>query len=163
MAVGVLATWYRKKTGTGYGQLVKKQLLQMLQGTTEQKIGDFWATAMDSVKIEQQGLQPLQPYLQKINAITDVKSLVATAAELKRIGSSTLFSDYVTQDDKNSDVMSYKLAQGGIGLPEREYYFKNDSATSNIRKRYIQYITKVLTMSGEDSTKAVADAKNILA
>src|SRR5215217_1352662 len=133
------------------------------QGTTEQKIGDFWATAMDSVKIEQQGLQPLQPYLQKINAITDVKSLVATAAELKRIGSSTLFSDYVTQDDKNSDVMSYKLAQGGIGLPEREYYFKNDSATVNIRKKYVQYITKVLSMSGEDSTKAVADAKNILA
>ncbi|HYK55296.1 MAG TPA: M13 family metallopeptidase N-terminal domain-containing protein, partial [Flavisolibacter sp.] len=132
------------------------------KGSAEQKIGDFWTTAMDSAKIEQLGLKPLQPYLNKINAITDVKSLVATVAELKKIGSSTLFSDYVTQDDKNSEVMSYKLFQGGIGLPEREYYFKQDSATKNIRNEYVKYITKVLTLSGEDSTKAAAGAQQIL-
>ena len=132
------------------------------QGTAQQKIGDFWATGMDSAKIEQQGLKPLQPYFDKINAITDVKSLVATVADLKKIGSSTLFSDYVTQDDKNSEVMTYKLWQGGIGLPEREYYFKNDSATQNIRGEYVKYITKVLTMSGDDSVKGAVSAKNIL-
>jgi putative endopeptidase len=133
------------------------------QGTVQQKIGDFWATGMDSTKIEQQGLKPLQPYFDKINSITDIKSLVATVADLKKIGSSTLFSDYVTQDDKNSDVMTYKLWQGGIGLPEREYYFKNDSATQNIRSEYVKYITKMLTMSGDDSVKAETFAKNILA
>ncbi len=133
------------------------------QGTAQQKIGDFWLTAMDSAKIEQQGLSPLQPYLDKINSITDVNSLVATVAELKTIGSSTLFRDYATQDDKKSDVMIYKLSQGGIGLPEREYYFRNDSATVNIRNEYVKYITKILTLSGEDSTKAGASAKNILA
>jgi putative endopeptidase len=132
-------------------------------GTAQQKIGDFWATGMDSVKIESQGLIPLQPYFNKINAITDFKSLVATVAELKNIGSYTLFSDYVTQDDKNSEVMSFKLWQGGIGLPEREYYFKTDSATQNIRSEYVKYITKILTMSGDDSLKASAAAKNILA
>ena len=78
----------------------------------------------DSTKIESDELKPLQPWLDKINAITDAKSLVTTVAELKQIGSSTLFSDFVTQDDKNSEVMTYKLWQGGIGLPEREYYFK---------------------------------------
>jgi putative endopeptidase len=133
------------------------------QGSTEQKIGDYWSTAMDSTKIEQQGLQPLKPYLDKINAINDIKTLVATVADLKKIGSSTLFNDYVAQDDKNSDVMSYKLVQGGIGLPEREYYFKTDSATSNIRSQYVNYITRTLVMAGEDSAKATADAKNILA
>ena len=160
----------------GIGNLVIEENLKRLReisekaatanaakGSSEQKIGNFWAAAMDSTKIEQQGLQPLQSYLDKINKITDVKSLVATVAELKKIGSSTLFSNYVTQDDKNSDVMSFKLTQGGIGLPEREYYFKNDSATINIRNEYIKYITKVLSMSGEDSTKAAGDAKNILA
>lgn len=131
-------------------------------GTAEQKIGDFWATGMDSAKIEQQGLTPLQPYLDKINSITDVKSLVVTSAELRKIGSYTLFSDYVAQDDKNSEVMGYKLWQGGIGLPEREYYFKNDSATQKIRNEYVKYITKILTMSGDDSTKAAIAAKNIL-
>lgn len=131
-------------------------------GSTEQKIGDYWSTAMDSTKIEQLGLQPLKPYFDKINAINDIKSLVATVADLKKIGSSTLFKDYVAQDDKNSEVMSYKLVQGGIGLPEREYYFKTDSATSNIRSQYVNYITRTLIMAGEDSTKATADAKSIL-
>src|SRR5215203_3488550 len=133
------------------------------EGSTEQKIGDFWTSGMDSVKIEQQGLTPLKAYLDQINAITDMKSLISTTAALKKIGSSTLFSDYVTQDDKNSELMSYKLAQGGIGLPERQYYFKTDSTTANIRKEYVKYIVKVLTMSGEDSMKASTAAKNILA
>ncbi|HWJ90599.1 MAG TPA: M13 family metallopeptidase [Flavisolibacter sp.] len=159
----------------GIGNLVIEENLRRLRaisekadsahaakGTTEQKIGDFWATAMDSVKIEQQGLAPLQPYLDKIAAITDIKSLVTAVAELKRIGSSTLFSDFVTQDDKNSEVMTYKFWQGGLGLPEREYYFKDDPATVNIRKQYLNYITKVLTMSGEDSVKAAKEAKDIL-
>jgi putative endopeptidase len=162
--------------GWGIGNLVIEENLKRLRtisekadsahaakGTPEQKIGDFWATAMDSVKIEQQGLQPLQPYLDKINAVTDTKSLIATVAELKRIGSSTLFRDYVTQDDKNSEMMTYKFSQGGLGLPEREYYFKNDTATLNIRKQYARYITKVLTMSGEDSTRAAKEASDILA
>ena len=132
------------------------------QGSNEQKIGDFWSTAMDSARIEQQGLQPLQPYLDKINSITDVNSLIAVSAELKQIGSSTLFADFVAQDDKNSDLMAYKLWQGGLGLPEREYYFKNDSATANIRNEYLNYITRILSYAGEDSAKAATQAKDIL-
>jgi len=133
------------------------------KGTVEQKIGDFWATAMDSAKIEQQGLQPLKPYLDEIAAIKDATSLIATVAELKRIGASPLFRDYILQDDKNSEVMAYRLNQGGIGLPEREYYFKTDSATEKIRTAYIKHIAKVLTMSGEDSVSANKSAQNILA
>lgn len=133
------------------------------EGSSEQKIGDFWSVAMDSAKIEQAGIKPLQPYLDKINAIIDINSLITTSAEMRTIGSYTLFSNYVGQDDKNSDVMAYKLWQGGLGLPEREYYFKNDSATKNIRNEYLKYITQILTLSGEDSTKAAKAAKDILA
>jgi putative endopeptidase len=160
----------------GIGNLVFEENLKRLReisesaakssakkGSNEQKIGDFWATAMDSAKIEADGLKPLQPYLDKVNAITDVKSLVSTVAELKKYGSSTLFSDFVSQDDKNSDVMTYKLWQGGIGLPEREYYFKDDSTTKNIRSEYLKYITKILTMSGDDEASANKAASNILA
>jgi putative endopeptidase len=160
----------------GIGNLVIEENLKRLRaisekadsadvpkGSSEQKIGDFWATAMDSARIEQQGLQPLQPYLDKINNIKDVPSLIATSAELKRIGSGTLFSDFVTQDDKNSEVMTYKLWQGGLGLPEREYYFKTDKTTVDIRNQYKEYITKMLTLSGEDSAKAAKAASNILA
>jgi putative endopeptidase len=166
---GDLSSW-------GIGQLVNEENLTRLReisekaakanaakGTTDQKIGDFWSTAMDSAKIESLGLKPLQPQFDKINAITDTKSLLATIAEFKRLGSSTLFSDFVSQDDKKSDVMAYKLWQGGIGLPEREYYFKTDSATINIRKQYQAYIGKMLSMAGEDTAVASAAAKSILA
>lgn len=133
------------------------------KGTSDQKIRDFWNTAMDSAKVEALGLKPLQPEFDKINAITDIKSLVNVVAALKKIGSYTLFRDGVTQDSKNSAVMTYILWQGGIGLPEREYYFKNDSATIVIRNEYVKYIGKMLTMSGEDSTKAKTDANDIMA
>ena len=132
------------------------------EGSSNQMIGDFWSTAMDTLKIEKEGLNPIKPLLEKINAIKDVNSLVATVAELKKIGSSTLFDDGVGQDAKHSDVMAYQLSQGGIGLPEREYYFKNDSTTINIRNQYQQYITTILTMSGEKEADATTAAKNIL-
>jgi len=133
------------------------------KGSNEQKIGDFWSSGMDSANIEEDGLKHLQPYLDKINSIKDVRSLVAVVSEFKKLGSHTLFSDFITQDDKNSDVMTYKLWQGGIGLPEREYYFKVDTATKNIRDEYVKYITTMLTMAGDDSTAAKKTASDILA
>ena len=133
------------------------------KGTADQKIGDFWKTAMDSSKIEEQGLKPLQQFFDKINEVTDVKSLLTIVAGLKKIGSSTLFNDFINQDSKNSEVMTYTLWQGGISLGQREYYFRNDSTTINIRNEYVKYIAKVLTLSGQNSSSANADAKNILA
>jgi len=159
----------------GIGQLVNEENLKRLkelsenaakanakEGSSDQKIGDFWSTAMDSSKIENDGLKPLQPYFDKIASIADLKSLTSVCAEFKRMGSGTLFSDFPTQDDKNSDVMTYKLWQGGIGLPEREYYFKADSATINIRNQYVKYIADVLSMAGDDSSSSLNAAKSIL-
>ncbi|MBK6379922.1 MAG: M13 family metallopeptidase [Chitinophagaceae bacterium] len=165
-----------EQSSWGIGNLVIEENLKRLKeisekaaaanpakGSNDQKIGDFWSMAMDSAKIEADGLKPIQPLLDKVNAITDVKSLVNTVSDLKKIGSNTLFSDYVYQDAKKSDAMSYNLSQGGLGLPEREYYFKTDSATINIRNEYVKYITQILTMAGEDATVAATAAKNILA
>lgn len=132
------------------------------KGSNDQKIGDFWTTAMDSAKIEAQGLKPIEPLLNKINAVTDINSLLATVAELKQLGSSTLFSDYISQDAKKSDEMSYSLWQGGLGLPEREYYFKSDSATVAIRAAYLNHIAKMLSMSGADTATAGKAAADIL-
>ncbi len=101
--------------------------------------------------------------MDKVNAISDAKTLVSTVAELKKAGSSTLFADFVTQDDKNSEVMTYKLWQGGIGLPEREFYFKTDSDMVKIRGKYVEYITTMLTLAGDNADAAGTAAKNILA
>ena len=165
-----------EQSSWGIGNLVIEENLKRLReisekaaaanaakGSNDQKIGDFWSMAMDSTKIEADGLKPIQPLLDKINAVTDVKSLVNTVSEFKKIGSNTLFSDYVYQDAKKSDVMAYNLTQGGLGLPEREYYFKMDTATINIRNEYVKYMAKILTMAGEDATVAETAAKNILA
>ncbi len=133
------------------------------QNSPEQQIGDFWNSAMDSVKIEQEGFAPLQTYLDKVNTIKDVPSLIDVVTQLKKIGSSTLFQDFVTIDPKRSDKMAYMFFQGGLGLPEREYYFKTDSSNVNIRSAYVKYIVKMLTMVGEDSASALKEAKDILA
>lgn len=132
------------------------------KGSAAQKIGDFWSTAMDSAKVEQQGTQYLKPYFDQINAITDVASLINVISELNKIGVSALFSNYVVQDDKNSEVMTFRMDQGGLGLPEREYYFNTDSSTTNIRNAYLLHIAKLLVLQGADSVAAAKSATNIL-
>ena len=165
-----------EQSSWGIGNLVIEENLKRLReisekaaasnaakGSGDQKIGDFWSMAMDSAKIEADGLKPIQPLLDKLNAVTDTKGLITVVSDFKKIGSNTLFGEYVGQDAKKSDVMAYNLFQGGLGLPEREYYFKTDSATINIRNEYVKYISKILTMAGEDATVAATTAKNILA
>ncbi|MBP6021971.1 M13 family metallopeptidase [Ferruginibacter sp.] len=165
-----------EQSSWGIGNLVIEENLKRLReisekaaasnaakGSGDQKIGDFWSMAMDSAKIEADGLKPIQPLLDKLNAVTDTKGLITVVSDFKKIGSNTLFGEYVGQDAKKSDVMAYNLFQGGLGLPEREYYFKTDSATTNIRNEYVKYISKILTMAGEDAAAAATTAKNILA
>lgn len=133
------------------------------QGTADQKIGDFWKTAMDSAKTEQLGITPIQPYLDQINAIANVPALQKTMAGLAIIGVSGPIAFDVSQDAKNSSVYALQMWQTGLGLPDRDYYFKTDASTKNIREAYVKHIAKMLALLGEDTTQAAADAKAILA
>ncbi len=132
------------------------------KGSASQKIGDFWLTAMDTIKIEKEGIKPLQPYLDKISAVKDTKSILAVFAELDQIGVKGPVNFGVGQDAKNSELNSLQMWQTGIGLPEREYYFKSDSSTMNIRTAYLKNIINTLVMIGDDSAKAKKAADNIL-
>lgn len=164
------------ESGWGLFQVIPNETLQRLKdineeaaktnaakGSAEQKISDFWKAAMDSAKIEQQGTQPLKPYLDKIDAINDVATLQRTIAELDKMGVNTAFGLYVGQDPKISSVEALQMYQSGIGLPEREFYFKTDTTSVNIRNAYVQHMATMLTMIGGDSVKAFSSAKNILA
>ncbi len=133
------------------------------QGTADQKIGDFWKTAMDSAKIEQLGIQPIQPYLDKINAITDVPALQKTMADLAVIGVDGPISFSVSQDAKNSSMYALQMWQTGLGLPDRDYYFKTDASTKNIREAYVKHIAKTLSLLGEDTMQSAKDANAIMA
>ncbi len=159
--------------GWGIGNMVQEEIYERLQkintaaetqkaapGTTTQKIGDFWFSAMDTLSIEKQGLQPLQPDLQKINAVQSVNDLIGVAAEFHRKGINVLFGDYVGQDDKNSEQIAYQLGQGGLGMPNRDYYFNTDERTLGVKKAYQQYMHSSLQRLVNDSNAAakIADA-----
>ncbi len=119
-------------------------------GSNKQKIGDFYFTGMDTSKIEEQSISPVQPELDKINSIKTKKDLFETAAMLHREGvGSILFGMFVAQDNKNSEKEALYLWQGGLGLPNREYYFRNDTRTENIRAEYKKHIVKMSDLLGK--------------
>ncbi len=127
------------------------------EGTAKQKIGDFYFTGMDSVSIEKTGLDPLKPELDKIGSINSKKDLFETVALLQREGVNVMFGIFVDQDMKNSELYSMYLWQAGLGLPNREYYFRDDARTDNIRREYKAYVAKALGLLGEDKSSADAD------
>ena len=131
-------------------------------GSAAQKIGNFWQAAMDTMKIEAAGTTPLNTYINKIESINDTKSLLSVLAELDQIGVNGPIQFFVAQDAKQSDLNALQLWQTGIGLPEREYYFKNDSSTLNIRTAYVKNITQTLMLIDEDSLIAAKAATDIL-
>jgi len=151
----------------GIGDLVKEEIYIRLKnindkaiaekaapGTSSQKIGDFWFSAMDTISIDKQALQPIQPDLDKINAITSIKDIIVLTAAFHTRGIEPLFTDYIGQDAKNSEVIAYQLWQGGLGMPNREYYFNTDARTLAVRKAYQEYITKTFQQLGKDSAMA---------
>ncbi|MBS1746489.1 MAG: M13 family metallopeptidase [Bacteroidetes bacterium] len=132
------------------------------EGSAEQKIGDFWKAANDTDKIEKSGIQPLQPYLAKIDSIHDIASLQNTMAQLDVIGVGGAIAMFVGQDAKNSSIQNLQLYQTGLGLPEREFYFKQDSTSITIRNAYKKNIASILMLLGVDSMNARKSAEDIL-
>ena len=130
-------------------------------GTSTQKIGDFYFSGMDTVDIEKQGLAPLKPELDKIDAIKDINGLLDEFAHLKTIGVRTPIGAYVGQDAKNSSKMMLQLDQSGIGLPNRDYYFNKDEHSVAIRTDYQQKHLPVLfkLMGMTDAAAAGATTK----
>ncbi len=118
-----------------------------------QKLGDFYATCMDEAKAENP--QPLKDELKKVDAIKDGNSLASTVAALQMEGVAAFFDFDSDQDFKDSTQMIGEVNQGGIGLPDRDYYFKDDEKTASIRKLYVAHIGKMFTLAGlKDKTPA---------
>ncbi|EHQ29355.1 M13 family metallopeptidase [Mucilaginibacter paludis] len=134
------------------------------KGTSTQKIGDFYYSGMDSLNIDKQGVTAINEPLNKIEQIKDIKGLLDVTAYLSTIGARAFVGTYVGQDDKNSSKMMLQLGQTGLGLPNREYYFKTDARTSKIRTDYAgQYMPKMFKLSGLSDEQAQAAAKSVFA
>ena len=132
------------------------------KGSNEQKIGDFYASGMDTLSIEKAGLKPLAATLSKIEAITDVPTLMNTIGYLHTIGSGPAFSFYVGQDDKISSKNALFFGQGGLGLGDRDYYFNTDTEAVKIRTEYVKHLEAMLLLMGDDVAKAKNAATSIM-
>ena len=132
------------------------------KGSNEQKVGDFWASAMDSAGIEQKGFSPLQGDMQRIAAIASLNDVLHEVTTEYNMGVGAMFSFYANQDDKNSEQIVAHFDQGGLGLPNKDYYTKKDSATVNIRNAYVKYIAKIFTLAGDDSVNAQKEAASVM-
>ena len=162
------------ESGWGLGNLVEEEIYNRLKkvnedagaqqaaaGTITQKIGDFWYSGMDSAGIEQQGLAPLKAGLDEIRAIGSKEDLTKVGADMHLKGIRVFFADYVNQDDKNSAAMALDLNQGGLGMPNRDYYFNTDARTIAVRKAYQQFLFQTFEELGADSGAAVKKSKAV--
>lgn len=133
------------------------------KGSVAQRVGDFYASGMDEAAVEREGLNPLQPLLAEIRALAAPKDLVGLIARLQRGGISAGFGFGVTEDDKDSTAMIARFSQGGLGLPERDYYFRAGENSDGIRAAYVAHVTRMFTLAGDDAATAKAAADTIMA
>jgi len=126
-------------------------------------LGDFYASCMDSAAAEKAGAAPLRPRLARIDAITDQAGLQRELARLRSEGVTAAFNFSSTQDSKNSTSVIGGAAQGGLGLPDRDYYTKTDSGSAVIRKNYVAHMRKMFQLAGETEDQAEADSKKVMA
>jgi len=173
-------TWYKKTeippSETGWGSFYtlfdenQRHLRQILEqvsgqqndkGSKEQKVGDLYASGMDTAAIDKQGYEPVKPLLAKINNLKDYKQLIDFSAASFKDGDGFLLGFNVGPDDKNSNKNLVQFTQSGLGLPDRDYYFKTDAPSKAIIEGYKKYIAKLFTLTGVDAATAQKHAEDI--
>lgn len=133
------------------------------EGTPSQQIGDFFFSGMDTASIETAALEPLKAELDLIQKATTKDDVISLVAKMQKNGASPLYAMYVAQDLKNSDKNRLYISQGGLGLPDRDYYFNNDARTKNIRDEYLKHLRHMLNFVVKDSNKAKSQAQAVFA
>jgi putative endopeptidase len=132
------------------------------KGTAAHMVGDFYHSGMDEAAIEAAGAKPIAPQLERIKAINSRQDLIDVLAEQTRMGMNPLYTFFVDQDARNTLRYIPQLAQGGIGLPDRDYYVKTDAKTVKIREQYLAHVEKMFTLLGETPKQAKADAATVM-
>lgn len=133
---------------------------QLVEGSSEQKVASLYANFMDEKSIEALGIQPIQAEITNVDALKSKKDIAQLAAHFSRIGVTSPFDVGIDQDMKNSTEMVAMLGQSGLGLPDRDYYLKNDAKFKKIRSQYLKYIEKTLSLAGDK--QAAQHAQGIL-
>ncbi len=161
----------------GIGKLVQEDLYSKLRAISEaaaarqdaapgsdaQKIGDFWATAMDVERAERLGMTPLAEQFARIDAIHDTAAAIDAAFALQPIGVDAFFDFGIEQDEKRSEVLAIHLSQGGLGLPDRDYYFNTEEGTVKARREYVAHLERTFRLLGAAPAAASVSATQVMA
>ena len=128
-----------------------------------QKVGDFYASGMNEKAVETAKAQPLSDELKRIDALKERGDVLKAIAHLHSIGMTALFRFGANQDAKNSEMVIGQAFQGGLALPDRDYYTKDDAGSKKIRDQYVEHMTKMFALLGESKDQAAEHAKKVLA
>ena len=147
---------------------ILRDLLEKAQGpgqhsAIQKKVGDYYAACMDEATVEKKGTAPLQPEMQRIAAIKSKQEIIPQVATMHRNGIPALFSFYPMPDMHDSSLTIANLDQGGITLPDRDYYLKDDPKSVETRQKYQEHVQKVFELAGDKPDVAAAEAKTVLA
>lgn len=127
-------------------------------GSIEQKLGDFYASGMDTITINNRGYEPIKPILARIDSISDVTSLIKFVTDAAKVYNTSILAFGVGPDNKNSNLNIAHIYQTGIGLPERDYYFRTDAPSIAVQQAYKTYLAKLLQLTGSDTATATKNA-----
>jgi len=123
----------------------------LTKGSPEQLVGDFWFSAMDTVSIEAAAAMPIKADMESIDKLANMDDVLNFVAKLQMWGANPMFGFYAGQDPKNSEIVVPQLYQGGLSLPDRDYYLKDDSRSVMIRDEYKKHVTKMFELYGLDA------------
>jgi putative endopeptidase len=143
-------------------QILEQAAVAKNQDAGTQKIGDYYASCMDEKTIAAKGITPLKPELDRIGAIRNTQELSTETARLHRFGINVLFNMSSGQDFKDSTVVIGQADQGGLGLPEKDYYVRPDAKAEETRREYVKYLARLLTLSGVAAPEAVKKAAEVM-
>ncbi len=132
------------------------------KGSPEQLVGDFYFSAMDTVTIEKLGADPIRPEMDNIDKLTDINSILNYTAMLQKWGASPMFGLYAGQDPKNSEVVVPQLYQGGLSLPDRDFYISKDPRSENIRTEFLKHMVNMFKLYGMDEATSTKYANVVM-
>jgi putative endopeptidase len=132
------------------------------RGTSEQKLGDFYASCMDEAKIEAEGTRPLASEFARIDAIGSLRNLQDEIAVFHKRGVGAVFGFGAAQDYKRSTDVIAQAVQAGLTLPDRDYYTKDDAKSKSLREEYVKHVAKMFELLGDDAGRSAAEAQSVL-
>ena len=162
------ARWGRFSELLERNQMILRTILEKAEAdnpgrdAVDQKIGDYYEACMDEKGIDAKGLAPLKPTLDSIAALKDKSELPALIGKLQREGVDAFFGFGPEPDFKNAKMMGASFDQGGLGLPEKDYYLRDDAKSVELRKQYVEHITNMFKLAGESADQAAKDAQTVM-